>query len=81
MRSLPRQKHLKKRTYSSTPQVLESFIKDWKLFSDTVPSDTGKIIVQHVVAAEAMVQPKLPSEEGQVPSFIELAERLAKVVS
>lgn len=49
---------------------------------ESTPQDaTRTIIVQHVVKAEALVQPKLRMEEGQTPSFIELADRLAVVVS
>ncbi len=47
---------------------------------ESVSPDVAKIIVQHVVKAEELVQPKLRLEEGQAPSFLELAERLATVV-
>lgn len=62
--------------------MLESFIKDWTaVLYESVAPDVAKIIVQHVVKAEELVQPKLRMEEGQAPSFLELAERLATVVS
>jgi hypothetical protein len=62
--------------------VLESFIKDWTaLLSTTVSKEVASAVAARIVVAEALLQPKLRSEEGQTPSFLELAERLSGVVS